>query len=313
MSVFNAGPHFSEAVESILCQSFSDFEFLIIDDGSLEPISNIVAQWRDSRIVVLRHENCGLTKSLNRGLRLCQGEYVARMDADDVSLPERLARQVSELDAHPHLDLVGSSFEVIDEGGKLIDIKSLIQDPLYRLWRLLFHNNYGHGTVMLRKGSALQVGGYDESFLYAQDYDLWSRLSSKINTSMLPEPLYRYRMTAGSNQASVKHYDAQLTSAIRISNRNLMRVNPALDETSCAEIRALYWKFQKDFFDPEALYLLADTFDGFCIHYALTSPERRHLGTLVLQDVMNEVSSSSLGRPDQPSRIVSRFVTRMTA
>jgi glycosyltransferase involved in cell wall biosynthesis len=311
MSVFNWGPHLSEAVESILGQSFEDFRFLIIDDGSAEPIERFIEPARDRRIVLLRHENRGLTRSLNRGLRECSGEYVARMDADDVSLPQRLALQVAELDAHPELDLVGSSFDVMDDAGRIVESKSLITDSLYRLWTLLFHNNYGHGTVMVRKSSAFRVGLYDETFTYAQDYDLWSRLSVKDNTAMLPEVLYRYRMAQGSGQASVKNYRAQLDSAIRISNRNLMACNATLNPDDCAELRALYWKFQRDRFDLDVLAMLADTFEGFCCRYDLDRGERDHLASRVTQDAVDEVARSGGVPSDRAAGLLARFMERM--
>ncbi len=242
MSVFNGEEFFPAAVESILGQSFGDFEFLIIDDGSSEPINKILHAYNDDRITLHRQENMGLARSLNKGFRLARGKYVARMDADDISTPDRLKIQVAAFDGQPDLDLVGSFFDVVDGLGQVIERKELITEPIYRLWRLQFHNNYGHGTMMLRTSAVLKVGMYDESLRYAQDYDLWSRLSRKENTNIVPDVLYYYRMVEQSQQASVKNYDEQLAAAVLISNRNLKQCNPGLADAGCMEVRALYWR-----------------------------------------------------------------------
>ena len=179
MSVFNEQTYLREAVESVLSQTFGDFEFIIINDGSEEPFEDIISEYKDDRIRLFRQENMGLARSLNRGLRLARGDYIARMDADDVCRSDRFDLQIKEMEAHHQIDLLGSFFDVIDEKGELIETKELITDPIYRLWRLQFHNNYGHGAMMLKKQSVLRQGAYDETLLYAQDYDLWSRMSRK--------------------------------------------------------------------------------------------------------------------------------------
>ncbi len=173
MSVFNDQGYLAQAVESILNQSFGDFEFLIIDDGSTEPLEALNSI-SDSRIVVHRQENIGLTRSLNKGIKLAVGEFIARMDADDVSEPQRLEAQIAELESHPQVDLVGSFFDIVDCEGRLIERKELITDPIYRLWRLQFHNNYGHGTVMFRKRAVADIG------MYRRKSSVHSRLRSVV-------------------------------------------------------------------------------------------------------------------------------------
>jgi len=292
MSVFNDQGYLADAVESILGQTYADFEFLIIDDGSAEPVEGLLKSYGDPRIAIHRQQNMGLTRSLNRGLRLCSGRYVARMDADDVSVPTRLEAQVKELDSDPNLDLVGSSFDVVDASGDLLERKQLITDPLYRLWRLQFHNNYGHGTIMMRKERVMDVGMYDETLSYAQDYDLWSRLSRKGNTKILPQVLYRYRMVNSGPQASVRNYDDQLAAAIRISNRNLLSCNPQLTEEECIEVRALYWKFQRPALSRMGIEAIPATFQGFCTRYALEHEERTHLAERLVEDLRAELLAS---------------------
>ncbi|MBI5569080.1 MAG: glycosyltransferase [Desulfomonile tiedjei] len=289
MSVFNDQGYLREAIESILNQTFRDFEFLIIDDGSTQPFDHILAACRDPRIVMIRHENMGLTRSLNRGLRSAAGTYIARMDADDVSLPTRLETQIGEFDRNPRLDLVGTFFDVVDADGRLLERKSLITDSIYRLWRLQFHNNYGHGSIMAKKQALLDVGGYDERLSYAQDYDLWSRLSERQNTNVIAEPLYQYRLVRDSNQASVRNYDAQLAAAVEISNRNLMACNPRLTEDQAAEVRALYWQFQYKEVPLHGYERVVETLAGFCRRFAVEGSERDALVAKVAQDLKEKV------------------------
>ncbi len=285
MSVFNGEDFLAEAIRSILNQTYRNFEFLIIDDGSTEPLDPILHRFNDERIIVVHQDNMGLTRSLNKGLILARGEYIARMDADDVSLPIRLEAQVHELDADSRLDLVGCFFDIVDAEGLLIERKELITDPVYRLWRLQFHNNYGHGTVMLRRKSVLDAGLYDENLSCAQDYDLWSRISTKNNTEIVPEVLYLYRMVPDGPQASVRNSDLQLTNALRVSDRNLNACNPRLSEKDCREVRALYWQTGGDSFSMHAIEALPELLEGFCRRFGIANEEKSRLADKIAMDV----------------------------
>jgi glycosyltransferase involved in cell wall biosynthesis len=308
MSVYNGGDYLAEAIESILSQSFTDFDFLLINDGSTEPLGPIVDQFHDSRIVKIQQENMGLTRSLNKGLRIARGRYVARMDADDVSMPNRLESQVREMDADPGLDLVGTLFDVMDSNKGLIETKELILDPVYRLWRLQFHNNYGHGTMMLRKQAILDAGTYDERLKYAQDFDLWSRVSRKDNTKIVPAVLYRYRMVEQSGQASVRYYDDQLAAAIAISDNSLRTCNPRLSQIDCAEIRALYWEFQLKGVSVRGLSVLPETFEGFCLRYAIDGQAKARIIRRVALDALGEIEKSDRISPLEQADMIRRFM-----
>ncbi len=308
MSVLNGGAYFPAAVESVLSQSFGDFEFLIIDDGSSEPLMDVVSRFKDRRIVVHRQENMGLTRSLNKGLRMARGRYVARMDADDMSLPGRLEAQVGKMDGNDLLDMVGTFFDVVDGEGKLIERKELIVDPIYRLWRLQFHNNYGHGSMMLRRASILDAGGYDESLRYAQDYELWSRVSRKDNTSIIPTVYYQYRLIEQSAQSSVKNYDTQLENAIRISNGSLKKCRPSFTDTDCEEVRALYWKFQRDCPSRKGLMAVPETLDGFCRRYGIEAEERAGLVQRVAADTLEEAAKFEILVEEDRKRLAEEFL-----
>jgi|GEM_PF-379004 len=289
MSVYNGMTYLPQAIESVLGQSYGDFEFLIINDGSTEPVADLITAYRDERIVLIDQENLGLTRSLNRGFQRVTGEYVARMDSDDVSHPRRLEAQVREVARNTTLDLVGTFFDVIDRDGQVLETKDLITDPIYRLWRLQFHNNYGHGTMLLKKQAVVDAGMYDEELRHAQDYDLWSRLSRKANTMIVPEVLYSYRMVRESEQTSVKNYDSQLLAAIGVSNRSLMLCNADLCEADCEEVRALYWKFQRDSITVDGIRAIPRTLEGFCERYRVEGRDKSRLLQHVLRDAEAEV------------------------
>ena len=267
----------------------------------------IIDKFNDSRILRINQDNMGLTRSLNKGLQLARGEYVARMDADDISMQRRLEAQVQEMDTDSRLDLVGAFFDVIDGNKRLIETKELILDPLYRLWRLQFHNNYGHGSMMLRKRAILNAGLYDERLKYAQDFDLWSRVSRKDNTKIVPEVLYRYRMVEKGRQASVKYYDDQLAAAIAVSNNSLTACNPRLSEADCAEVRALYWEFQLKGVSERGLSLLPETLEGFCLRYGIDGPEKAGLVRRVALDALGEIEKSERMSPAERADMIRRF------
>jgi glycosyltransferase involved in cell wall biosynthesis len=309
MSVYNGQDFLAEAIQSILDQSYRDFEFLIIDDGSTEPLDHILHRYKDNRIVIRRQKNMGLTRSLNKGLSLARGEYIARMDADDVSLPNRLETQVHELDSDSGLDLVGCFFDIVDGAGRLIERKELITDPVYRLWRLQFHNNYGHGTVMLRKKSVLDAGSYDENLSYAQDYDLWSRISIRNNTRIIPEVLYLYRMVEDGMQASVKNYEIQLANALGVSNKNLIACNLSLSEKDCQEVRALYWKCGSEGISVRAVELLPGLLEGFCRRFGIVNDEKSQLAQNIAMDAIGEAEKSEGLRSDEQKIIVEQSLS----
>ena len=285
MSVFNGSAHLRPSVESILNQTLSDFEFLIIDDGSSEPVSEIILDYQDDRIRLVRQENMGLTRSLNKGLNLARSPFIARMDADDISLPERLEIQFEMITRNHELDFVGTFFDVIDEYENLVQKKELISDPVYRLWRLMFHNNYGHGSMLFRKSAVINAGMYDVSLRFAQDYDLWSRISKKNNNTIIPEYLYRYRMNANGSQSSIKNYEDQLNAAIWISDRNLKHCNPDLDESDLIDLRSLYWEFQLPKVSHRAPELALQTVEKFLDKYGVDFDDRMLFRNRVLKDI----------------------------
>ncbi|MCA9079626.1 MAG: glycosyltransferase family 2 protein [Planctomycetaceae bacterium] len=211
MSVYNSEAHIAECIESVLAQSFRDFEFLIIDDGSTDTSPDLLRQFaaRDSRIQIITQENNGLTKALIRGCELARGEYIARQDDDDRSHPERFARQLAFLDAHPEVGFVGCATRYIGPKGESLELVTRDADPVAAS-RKLRNERQGppaHGGVMFRRDAYLQAGGYRSQFYCGQDSDLWLRMVEHSQFACIPEESYYFRRHAAS--VSSRHRDLQ--------------------------------------------------------------------------------------------------------
>ena len=209
MSVYNGEQHLREAVDSILDQTCQDFEFVIINDASNDRTKEILDSYQDPKIIIIHNQkNLGLTKSLNIGLKKARGTYVARMDADDISLPNRLKKQEEFLNTHTDTVCVGGETIVIDESGKEHGVKKFLDNPDLIRFKMTVANQMAHPTVMFRKTTIMKNGGYDENFKYVQDFELWSKLlRGKYRFSNIPEPilLYRYHAFSITQGASSKN------------------------------------------------------------------------------------------------------------
>ena len=226
MPVYNTERYLSDAVDSILTQTFTDYEFIIVDDGSTDSTWEILTRYDDPCIRLVRNENnIGLIGSLNRGLELARGEYIARMDADDISLPERLATQVQYLDSHPEVGVLGSDFQIIDEEGNPRGIKKHPREHGLVKWKLYFNSPFGHSTVMMRRQLVCQVDAYQPDMRHAEDYDLWRRLSYITRFANLPVVLLKYRMH--KTRVSELHWHEQEQNCKRIRQMMLADI---LDE-----------------------------------------------------------------------------------
>lgn len=195
MSVFNGQKYLADAIESILAQTHSRFEFIIVDDGSRDVSREIILKYAatDSRIVpVLLECNAGLAAALNKGLAMAKADVIARMDCDDRALPHRLATQLKHMN-DLSLDLVGSLVYRIDDKGKRFGVKKLPTD-FKEIEKILPKKNcFIHPSVIFKKRLIDRVGGYSEGFLNSQDYDLWLRILPEYKLGNVPEYLLEYR------------------------------------------------------------------------------------------------------------------------
>jgi glycosyltransferase involved in cell wall biosynthesis len=194
MGVYNGEPYLGQALESVLGQTYDDLEAVVVDDGSTDGTPAILAACADPRVRIVRQENRGLTRALNRGLGMARGEYVARQDADDVSLPGRLARQVAFLDAHPDIALAGTWTRLVDWEGDQLGSLHFETDPERIAAVLPVESQFIHGSIMARRALLEEAGGYREAFRYAQDYDLLLRLAARRRLANVPEELYCLRL-----------------------------------------------------------------------------------------------------------------------
>jgi len=226
MSVYNGEKYLKEAVESILNQTFRDFEFIIINDGSTDSTPAILAHYQqlDDRICVYHQKNQGLIASLNRGCQLAQGKYIARMDADDVSLPERLARQVDYMEAHPEIGVLGTWIGPIDENSKPLRTwhPPTPTSPGLVRWSLLFWNCVAHPSVVMRRDVIEPLGFYRREAIHTEDYDLWARAWFTTQIANIPEILVRYRVWQGGSTA--RHSETMYQYTVRVTHSIIVRL-----------------------------------------------------------------------------------------
>ncbi len=197
MGVHNGAPSLGEAVESIVGQTYTDWELIIVDDGSTDSSLAIAASWRerDGRIRIVEHPvNLGLAASLNDAFTISRGELIARMDADDVSLPLRLERQVAFLDAHPDVAVVGTGAEFVDREGNALGAGRLFEEHDEIAANIYRTSAFIHPSVMMRRSFLHALRGYDHRLRRAEDADLWLRGYRRFKYHNLPDPLVRCRI-----------------------------------------------------------------------------------------------------------------------
>jgi glycosyltransferase involved in cell wall biosynthesis len=194
ISALNAEKYIGTAIDSILAQTYTNFELIIINDGSTDNTEDIILSYKDRRIRLVKNEtNLGLAKSLNKGIKLADGKYIARLDADDIAAKDRFEVQIKYLEYKPEIAVCGSYYRAFSEDNSTIIRQPLISEQIKI--RLFFENPMGHPTVMMRNQIFKKDNySYNESFRTAQDYDLWCRISHKYDITNLPFVLTDYRI-----------------------------------------------------------------------------------------------------------------------
>ncbi len=268
LAVYNDERYLPLSVQSVLRQSFGDFEFIIVDDGSTDGCREYLDQLRDARLCILRNQrNLGLSTSLNLGLEKSQGRYIARMDADDISEPDRLGRQVEFLDANPQVGVLGTSRTLIDEEGSTIAVANAARTDRAIRWKCLLGNPFAHPTTMLRRSVLQEHGLRYALYRRAQDYEFWTRVLQHTKGANLAEPLLRYRLrerSGGDNRI------VQLANHDQIALGACGRLLPKFPLTleQVRNLRGRYGGFSVrepdlDPNDPQWLDLYRRTFEEF--------------------------------------------------
>ena len=222
IGAYNGEKFLRPAIEGILNQTFRNFELIVVDDCSTDRTQQILSEFKDDRIRVIRnHRNLGIAETLNIGIAVARGEYVALQDHDDVSLPSRLECEVAFLDKNTYVGMVGSSCNLIDEGGVLGAHLRVECDDIKLRWGLLWCTMLHHTTLMVRRRAIEDVGGYlpDPQYRFAEDYDLMSRVARRYAVANLPQTLGYWRIHKTS--ASQQNVSQQAAAGRSISQRNI--------------------------------------------------------------------------------------------
>lgn len=224
MSVYNGQKFLREAIESILGQSFKDFEFIIINDGSTDDTKAIIQSYKDKRIKLFNQKNHGLVFSLNKAIGLAKAELIARQDDDDISEPDRLKQEVQFMNDNPDHVLVGGAFEVIDENGKFIMFESNLTDDIDIRRMMVIRNPFAHGSTMFRAKAIRKAGGYHNDCGPTEDFELWSRLAKEGKVANLPQLLYKWRVNLSGISQKNSQVQATFTKQITKANFKAARI-----------------------------------------------------------------------------------------
>ncbi|PHM43093.1 glycosyltransferase [Xenorhabdus szentirmaii] len=235
MSVYNGDKYLEEAIDSILLQSFEDFEFIIINDGSTDSSASILSRYaeKDNRIRIITNENnIGLVCSLNKGLEAAFSNFIARMDADDIAVPERFQIQMDFMKSHPDIAVCGSFIRFLENSNKgeiyAINHEDIVSDSF-------FNCPFAHPTVIMRKDKVLNLAnGYDPSELNAEDYGLWSRLiiSKQVRFANIDKPLLNYRTHPSNPRVEYKNKQRKTAALIQRKMFSSLGINIPLEEIS---------------------------------------------------------------------------------
>lgn len=239
LPVYNGAADVERAIRSILSQTYTDFELLVINDGSQDASAEILDRVKDRRLHVIHQENRGLAATLNRGLAIAAGKYIARQDQDDLSHPDRLAKQLAYMEANPDCILLGTAADIWVEDTPTKRIHEHAQDHATLSFDLIFNNPFVHSSVMLRKDIVLEIGGYciDSQRQPPEDYELWSRLSRHGRVGNLQEHLVIYREVPQSMSRTGP--SPFLDNLVTICAENLAWANGMkAPDTTCIDVAA---------------------------------------------------------------------------
>ena len=250
MPVYNAEKYVAEAIESILNQTYTNFEFLIFNDGSTDASAAIINRYHDNRIRLINApENTGYVPHLNAGIDLAKGKYIARMDADDISIGTRLEKQVAFMEANPEVGLVGTAINTFDANGPVFTWFPEQTHEAVKCY-MLFDTCFAHPSVMLRKEILLQHQlRYDATYMPAEDYKLWTDLVLITQAANLKEPLLNYRESVTQISQQKSHLQVGNANRVRREMLGHIGIEPTPEQLDFqAEILDGHWPPNKQFF-----------------------------------------------------------------
>lgn len=242
LPVYNGELFLRQAISSIINQTYTDWELILINDGSTDNSENIISEFDDKRIRYFKNEhNLGLIKTLNKGIDLCRGEYIARMDADDICLPKRLEKQYHFMKTNSSIFLLGSNAFIINNNNEITGkIVNFTKDNLLKI-NLLFSVPFIHPSI-IAKASVLKELKYDENYKYAEDYELWTRISEKHNIANLSDCFLEYRWHLGNESVVNKKKQDLIKDKIIIKQlQSYLDLNPSREELYMHKITFLQY------------------------------------------------------------------------
>jgi glycosyltransferase involved in cell wall biosynthesis len=250
LPVYNAEKFLAESIRSILNQTYSNIELIILNDGSTDSSTIIVKSFTDQRIRYYEHANMGLANTLNKGIALANGKYIARQDNDDISYPTRLELQVAFMEKNPEYALLGTHARIVDENGNDTGRRHLHPTKSSHLtFDLIFDNPFVHSSVLLNKELLSNVGTYDPSSDFFEDHHLWSSISRKYKVANLPVLLLDYREVGTGMSKSTKTYSDRVLTQTRI---NLLHYG-VFSEDEINRIARVYHSGYNDITEKEML------------------------------------------------------------
>ncbi len=296
MPAYNAERYIGEAIQSVLQQTFIDFELLIVNDGSTDGTEKIIRNFFDDRIVLINKSHEGISKALNTGLKYAKGKYIARFDADDICFPERLQKQIAFLETHPNYLLTGSDAEYILATGEfLFNFKCIAHEHGEIIGKLFFYCPIIHSSVMYRKDVVIEAGYYSEHAHHFEDYLLWAQLAKKGKLHNISKPLIKVRFNPASLTIDEKWRSHKFRSLKRkvirrgtITEKEGTELLGIIKEKNTDEIKLAAYhalcgkKFLADNYQPQkariqikkAINIYPLRFDNYALLFASYLPEK---------------------------------------
>ena len=302
MPVYNSENYLREAIDSILNQTFRDFELVIVDDCSTDSSAAIIEEYKkiDSRVVTHRqHKNSGIAAARNKGLQLSSGEYIAFMDSDDISLPDRLEKQNNFIKSHPEVGVLGGGAEIVDGNGNYISTLYFPETNLMISWSLCFYDPIINPSVMMKRSIVLGAGGYHDSResdteYYPEDYDLWTRLSGKTNFYNLSDVILMLRKH--SSNITKTRLESTIKNSLKISQKYIAAM---LGMEPSMEVVAVLWNTDQNKKIIDAPDVLINLYKCLGGRKAVSASENEYLK----KDVSMRLLTIARRHPEDPKII----------